>query len=128
MNNLENQFDEPFEEEEFEEELEENSAEPESKTKDKPISLPHIIDLEFPVEWGKDEIRKIITIKRRLQTKDVMSIPTENLKFGHMVTLVSKITGEPLSFVKELDTIDLFKCIRVLQNFLPVSQETGDHR
>lgn len=119
-----NEFDDEFYDEPFEDSLEEQ--EKEEPVKPVPIELPHIVNLDFPIQWGKDEPpREIVTIKRRLQTKDVMSIPSENLKLGHMVKLVSKVTCEPMAFIEQLDTIDLFKCIEVVKNFLPVSQKTG---
>ena len=102
-----------------------NSDQKSSEKKEYPI--PYTIRLKYPVEWGKDEDpRDTLIVKRRLKGKDLKEIPSDNIKLGHMVKLVSKITGEPMSFVDELDSEDLFKAIEVVKSFLPNSQTTGE--
>lgn len=95
------------------------------KKKKEQIQLPLTITLNYPVPWGKNT-RDNLIIKRRLLAKDVMEIPSENITLGHMVKLVAKVCEEPLAFIKEIDTIDLFAIIEVVKHFLPGSQETGN--
>ena len=102
-----------------------NADQQESKQKE--FEIPHEIKLDFPVPWGKNEDdRDTIIVKRRLKGKDLKGIPSESITLGHMFKLVSKITGEPMSFIDELDSKDLFKVIEVVKSFLPNSQTTGE--
>ena len=118
-----------FKEESFEE-TDEFASFPEDEKIEVPeeIILPYVIELKYPIGWGGAEKRKTVIIKRRLTAKDVMNIPSENIKLGHMVTLVKHVTGESQAFINEMDTLDLFKCIEVVKNFLPGSRETGGER
>lgn len=100
-----------------EEELEELRVSEEKELKEKEITLPHEVKLKYPVQFGKD-LRDIIIVKRRLKTKDLMNFPAEGQKFGHIVSLVSKITQEPMSLIKELDSKDLVVLSKIVQNFL----------
>jgi len=92
----------------------------------KTIELPHEIQLEFPVEWGSDT-RNTITVVRRLKTKDFKGMPAggDGLLWDHLLKLISRMTGETLSFIEELDASDMMKVAEVVNYFLPSSRMTG---
>lgn len=109
------------EEDEFvtEEEIDAARQEEERKLAEENITIPHEVKLKFPVQWGKNEPpRDMIVVKRRLKTKDLMNFPADKQKFGHMVSLISKVTGEPLAFIKEIDSHDMVRLTKIIQHFL----------
>lgn len=93
----------------------------------KHFDIPHEVELSVPVKWGKDEERTKITVTRRLKAGDFKGISANDIRFDDMMKLASKITGEPRSFIEELDSIDFFKLTEVINSFLPVSQTTGEN-
>jgi len=94
----------------------------------KTIELPHSIELEIPVEWGKEESpRTTVTIVRRLKAKDFKGIHAQNMKFDDMIKLISRVTDEPMSFIEELDAADMMQCAEVVNSFLPSGLTTGEN-
>ena len=89
--------------------------------------FPHEIKLNYPVEWGK-ETRTIISIQRRLKAKYLKGIKANDIRMDDMIKLASRVTGEPISFIEELDAGDLMQLTEVVQSFFPSSLTTGDNR
>lgn len=93
------------------------------------IELPHVMDLEVPISWGKEEEpRTSITINRRLKAKDFKGMIANKMKFDDMIRLISKVTGEPMAFIEELDAADMMKASEVVNSFLPSGLTTGDNQ
>jgi len=94
----------------------------------KTIVLPHEITLEYPVEWGKnEELRTTITVVRRLKTKDFKGMPAggDSLLYDHLLKLMSRMTGESMAFIEELDADDMMKIAEVVNHFLPSGRQIG---
>lgn len=89
--------------------------------------LPHVLTLAEPIKWG-EEIRKTLTINRRLKAKDFKGIKASDIRFDDMMKLISKVSGEPIAFIEELDASDLLNASEVVQSFLPSGLATGDSR
>lgn len=94
----------------------------------KKFPLPHEIKLGVPITWGKGEARASVTVQRSLKAKDFKGIRANDITMDDMLKMVSRITGEPLAFIEELEADDLFKVIEVLNSFLPVGLATGESR
>jgi len=93
------------------------------------FTLPHTIVLTIPIQWEKEESpRDTLTINRRLKAKDFKGIKASDIRFDDMMKLISKVSGESVSFIEELDAADLLKASEVVQSFLPSGLTTGDNR
>lgn len=97
----------------------------EKYTYEKKFPIPYTLQLEYSIDWTGDEQISEVIFERRLQAKDLISLPSEGVKMGHMLALVSKVTGKSQAFLQKLDSIDFFKCTDVISSFLPNSQKTG---
>lgn len=95
------------------------------KIKEKEFEIPYKIKLQTPIEWGTETIREI-TIKRRLKARDLKSVPVQNIQMDHVLSLVSKMTGEPVALIEELDVMDLMQAAEVLNSFLPAGLGIGE--
>lgn len=93
--------------------------------KAKELKIPHVIELEYPIQWGESETITHITIQRRLEAEDLLNFPAEGVLLGDMISLIPGITGLEFAKVKKIYSKDLFKIINILKFFLPDSQETG---
>jgi len=93
----------------------------------KVYEIPHTIELIVPVQWG-DETISTIVINRRLKAKDFKGIKASDIRFDDMMKLVSRVTGESIKFIEELDAADLFEASQVVQSFLPSGLTTGESR
>jgi len=91
----------------------------------KKYDVPYEIKLKYPIQWGKD-LRDTIIVKRRLKTKDLMSIPAEDVTLGDFIKLIRNVSAEPMAFIEELDTEDIFAAIEVVKSFLPNSRIIGE--
>lgn len=100
---------------------------PEENVEQKVYDIPHTMNLTVPVEWG-EETRTSIVINRRLKARDFKGIKASDIRFDDMMKLVSKVTGESISFIEELDAADLFEASQVVQSFLPSGLTTGESR
>lgn len=87
--------------------------------------LPYTLNLQEPIEWGK-ETRTTVVVNRRLKAKDFKGIVASNIRFDDMMRLISKVSGEPIAFIEELDAADLFELSKVVQSFLPSGLTTGE--
>jgi len=100
---------------------------PEVDVSTKQFEIPHTIQLTEPVQWGKDELpRTEITINRRLKAKDFKGIVAGDIKFDDMVKMLSKISGEPIAFIEELDAADMITAVEVINSFLSGGPKTGE--
>jgi len=99
----------------------------ENKQETNEIVLPFTIKLTVPINWGS-ETRSTIVVNRRLQAKDFKGIKASDIRFDDMMKLISRVTGEPIAFIEELDATDLFNASQVVQSFLPNGLTTGESR
>ena len=89
------------------------------------ITLPHVIPLKFPFQYGKDRLVSEVVFTRRLKAKDFRGIAVSNITFDDMLKLISKSTGESQAVIDELDTEDMMACTEVINGFLSSGQQTG---
>jgi hypothetical protein len=85
------------------------------------------VKLEFPIEHAGETISSL-TVTHRLRAADFRGIVAENMKFDDMMTLVSRLFGVPATVVDKLDSVDFFACSKVVNDFLPGGQQTGESR
>jgi len=104
-----------------------NQNQEESAEERKVYDLPHTIELTIPVKWG-EETRTTLVVNRRMQAKDFKGIKASDIRFDDMMKLISRVTGESIAFIEELDAADLFEASQVVQSFLPSGLTTGDSR
>lgn len=104
-----------------------NQSQEESAVEQKVYELPYTIELKEPVQWG-EETRTTIVVTRRLKAKDFKGIKASDIRFDDMMKLISRVTGEPIAFIEELDAADLFEASQVVQSFLPSGLTTGESR
>jgi tail assembly chaperone E/41/14-like protein len=90
-------------------------------TKDEPVVL------DYPVEHAGETIKEL-KVSRRLLAKDFRGIKTDDIMFDDMLMLVSRLFGVPTSVVDKLDSTDFFKCVVVVNSFLPSGPKTGESR
>jgi len=82
-----------------------------------------VIELEYPIEHGKELIERL-EIMRRPRAKDLRGMPAE-LCQDHLQIILGRITGQPPSVIGELDLVDMFKGLEVVESFLPGGQTAG---
>ncbi len=92
---------------------------------EKKYEIPYTLKLAYPVQWGKDETKSELVFARRPKAKDYKNINPSNIRMSDMISLLAKLTGEPVSMVEELDAQDLFAATEVINSFLPGGQMTG---
>lgn len=83
-----------------------------------------IIVLDYPIQVGSETITEI-KINRRPKAGDLMDMKSGEQTLGDIMKIVSKISGETMETVKELDLEDLQKVSEVVQNFLGNSPKIG---
>jgi len=104
-----------------------NQIQKENEEEIKIYELPYTINLRVSVSWG-DETRTTLVIQRRLKAKDFKGIKASDLKFDDMIRMISKVSGESISFIEELDGADLFEASNVVQSFLETGLTIGESR
>lgn len=88
--------------------------------------LPFTIKLLEPIEWGS-ETKEVLVISRRLKAKDFKGMRATDMKFDDSLKLISKASGESISFIEEMDAGDFMVAQQVVQSFLPPSLTTGEN-
>lgn len=91
------------------------------------IVLPYSIQLKYPLKFGDAELKELV-VERRLRAGDYKGIPASGLKYDDIQRLISRMVGQPVSTIEKLDSLDMFTCVEVLDNFLPGGLRTGDSR
>jgi len=86
----------------------------------------HVIKLDFPVTRGNEEPFNQLIIERRLLAKDFKGIVAQNIRFDDMLKLISRMTGQAVSLIEELDASDMMKFVEVVNSFLPTGQMDGE--
>lgn len=82
--------------------------------------------LKYPIEWGKDSKEMIQELNfRRPKGGDICSFPVAP-KTEDLANLAAKITGKPLSLIKELDITDFLEVMEIVGNFMETSPVTGE--
>lgn len=99
----------------------------EENEEEKVYDLPHTMELTIPVKWG-EESRTSLVVNRRLKAKDFKGIKASDIRFDDMMKLISKVSGESIKFVEEMDAADLFQASQIVQSFLPSGLTTGESR
>ena len=78
--------------------------------------LPIEIELDYPVEFGKETITSVV-IKRRITGKDMKDIPA-SFTFGDMQKLASRLTGLSPAVFEKMDVTDIRKINDAITDFL----------
>ena len=86
----------------------------------------HVVKLDFPVSRGNEEPFNELKIERRLKAKDFKGIQAQSIRFDDMLKLISRMTGQAVSLVEELDASDMMKFVEVVNSFLPSGQMGGE--
>lgn len=87
---------------------------------------PTVVKLQYPIQYGSEEITELRT-ERRLRAADLRGITFgENMSADDVMNLVSRLFGQPLSAVKQLDASDLLAAGRVIDSFFKNGPETGE--
>lgn len=81
-----------------------------------------IINLEFPLQHGELPITEL-NLRRPLYRDVKGKKATDLADYSYSIELLSKLTQYPVSVFDNLDYGDMFKCIKVLNDFLPNSQK-----
>ena len=85
-----------------------------------------VIKLDYPIRRSdKEEPFTELIIERRLKAKDFKGIQAQNIRFDDMLRLISRMTGQAVSLVEELDAQDMMKFVEVVNSFLPSTQTDG---
>ena len=89
-------------------------------------TVPYDFPLKYPVKWGKnDPDVTTITIERRLKAKDIKGIHPSDIRFDDMLKLMSKMTGQSMAFIEELDSEDMIALTEVVNSFLGLGPVIG---
>ncbi len=86
------------------------------------FKLPYTLELRYPVQMGSEEITEL-TFKKRLTGEDIMQLPVQGQVLGDTFRLISKMCQQPVSVVKRMDALDILEAGKVVNSFLPSSQE-----
>lgn len=92
---------------------------------EKTFTVPHTIKLDEPFTYGNEEVTELV-VNRRPKAKDFKGIHTSSMKFDDILRVGSRITGESISKIEELDVADMMKLVEVINSFLPSTEETGE--
>lgn len=94
--------------------------------RDEDVQEGKVIKLDYPIRRSdKEEPFTELKIERRLKAKDFKGIQAQNIRFDDMLRLISRMTGQAVSLVEELDAVDMMKFVEVVNSFLPSTQMDG---
>jgi len=83
-----------------------------------------IITLSVPIQHGTQTLSELSL--RKPLARDLRGFSWQELtKFNVLEELLAKLSGLPLSVIGTLDCADYFACLKVLNDFLLSSPETG---
>ena len=88
------------------------------------IKTPHVIKLGHPVEHGSDVVEEL-HVERRMIAGDLTGIPASGQTVDHLLTVASRLTGQPMRVMKNLDMEDCAEVIKVITEFLAPFREIG---
>jgi len=83
-----------------------------------------VVELTYPVQHGSEQLRQL-KLSRRLRAADFRGIKVDEIMFDDMLMLISRLFAVPTSVVDQLDSADFFKCVEVVNTFLPTGQTDG---
>jgi len=105
---------------------EENAA---PKDQEEHYILPYTVVLEAPFEYGKKTFTEFV-FQNELELGMWVHIPAgDGMKIGHMIPMISGMTGQTKEVVKKLRPADARKCMEIANYFLGIGTEdvkTGD--
>ena len=82
------------------------------------IKIPHVVNLEFPVEHGDDIVEKV-TFNRRPTTGDMRGVKLDELtNVSQAMTVVCRISDFPVALKNKLDAADGTALIEAVVGFL----------
>ncbi len=82
------------------------------------IKIPHVVDLEFPVEHGDDIVEKV-TFNRRPTSGDLRGVKIDELTNMSMaMTVVCRISDFPVALKNQVDAADGLALVEVIADFL----------
>lgn len=82
------------------------------------------LTLKTPVKHGS-EVITVLEV-REPKAKHLRELPVGGeQRYGHMLDLASKVTGQPKSVIDELSVEDVRNVLEIIGGFLSVGQETG---
>lgn len=94
-------------------------------SKEKKSTEPTVIELEYPIEWGKDkEPVSEITLKRP-KGKHIKNLDG-NVNMAQLLGIASKVSGRPPVFFDEMDAADVVKVTEAIGDFLESGPKTGE--
>lgn len=82
------------------------------------------VKLFAPIKYGEEELIKEIRLIRP-KAKHVKNVKLQNLSFGDMINLMSKLSGHAPSVLDELDMLDFSELGEVLDTFLGSTAKNG---
>ena len=83
------------------------------------ITIPHKLELEYPVELGSGETVKAITFNRRPTTGDLRGVKVENLTdLSVAMTVACRISDMPVELKNKVDGADGIRIMEVVTRFL----------
>lgn len=89
------------------------------------MELPYTLTLATPVAYGSETITSLV-FARKPVAKDLRGIRLSELDKGdHLITLASRLTGQPPSVIERLEMADTMACLEVVSGFLPGGPRTG---
>ena len=83
-----------------------------------------VVELQYPVQHGSEQLKQL-TLSRRLKAADFRGIKVDEIMFDDMLMLVSRLFAVPTSVVDQLDSVDFFSAVEVVNTFLPSGQTDG---
>jgi len=86
------------------------------------VKLPYTLSLKYPVQMGQEEVTEL-TFQKRLTGEDIFQLPVNGQVLGDTFRLISKMTLQPISLIKRMDAVDILEAGKVVNSFLPTSQE-----
>ena len=93
-----------------------------TETKKEKRKLKTTINLEFPVQWGEEEISTLEL--RRPKAKDIENLP-DKPRMKDLLAIASRISAQPPRVISELDAADAIKVCEAVGDFLANGREIG---
>lgn len=89
------------------------------------MELPYTHKLLTPVEHGSETITELV-FSRAPVAKDLRGIRLSELdKADHLITVTSRLSGQPPSVIERLSVSDTMACFEVVSAFLSPGPRTG---
>lgn len=90
------------------------------------MPFPVVMKLQVPLNFSGDTTIDELNFKNKLGTTDILDMPVQNLTLRNFLGPMGKMTGQSQGIIRNLDPMDAYTGMAVINYFLTNSPATGN--